>query len=152
MFGQQEMIDTFHLKHGEDKKPDYYVVSSSISSEDLKSMQILRSDLINKIICTGPENLLKLNNEIENDLEFQNFCEGRKFKFLDCYDQQLEGFRELMQEKGESCIFEAGVNFLKNYTSEDEKTYERLFDTMIYGIRVKQEGQVFLFLIISSNI
>ena len=72
--------EDFEAKFG--KKRDYYILSSSITPEDIQKIAILKSKKINKTILTSFSNLQKLNNFFEKNENFKSFVMYKIYPFV----------------------------------------------------------------------
>lgn len=139
-WNEPEIMELFYQRTGDKTIPDSYLFSASITPEEIKDkIRILRTNLMRKTICTTNENLEKIEKEKALNKDFNSFCIENDINFSNIYDTDLKKLREILHEKDQSCLFEAGVKFLNNFFKEDESTFERIFDTMVFGIRINQQ-------------
>ena len=140
-----EFIDMYQNREGcveNTDKPELVCVSSSITAQEILDHPGFIAEEAKKFLLTTPENLATLNKAIEENEEFKKFVEEKQVRFNDKGDRQLQGLFDYLKETNQSCLFEGGCKFFHNWYAKDEGTYDRIFDTIVLGIRVNNANKV----------
>ena len=133
---ENNFFDLYHNRSGEGVKPDLLLVTSSITAEGVKNMKMLEAKLVSKKIFTTNENLARLQEARKTDEDLDNFITENGIEIQGLFDSNFLKLKDYLKKNHQSCLFEGGCKFFNRFYAEDKAVFERIFDTLVFGIRL----------------